>query len=435
MPLLGTFGSNSVKGIRQISGPGLGSIVTTNLVLQLDPANVSGSSWLDSSGTNNNFSLDNSSARRPENPPYMDFNGSYGMAYNGGDLPYTGNITYVVVTRPRSSVGDWRTLTRGFGGDHHVIIESGSYRLGMYDNDGGNFIDSGFSQTSLPNWGTNDWVVMYFRWQSGRGYRFSYNNTPETIRGEITSSSGQYNRSFGTIGGNGRSNQYWGDIGYFLMYNRYLTDAECLQNYNALSNVFTIQSQSQSVGTPGVNFASTENGATIGNATVNGSNVSSDYFGPSAYSLSMSTSGSWPAVGAIFNNGSNVNSISRSSKSSSNGSTFSGGGSAGSPFHIVIDLGQSRTFNQARYYQMFSDGKATHVALDVSSSNNLETFSSGNWTQIHDYNILDNDSNSNGIAVNFSNITARYLRVRVYNDGRYGDGSYTELYNIKLFYN
>jgi hypothetical protein len=182
-----------------------------------------------------------------------------------------------------------------------------------------------------------------------------------------------------------------------------------------------------------LNFTSTENGATIGNAVVNGSNVSADYFGPNAFSLSMSTGGNFTAIGALFNNSSNTNSYTRSVKNSASGSTFNGGGSAASPFMIVIDLGQIRTFNHARYYQMFSDGKTTHAALDISSNGSLNTRTSINWTQIHPFVLLDNNSTSNGVGTSFVQQTARYLRLRIYNDERYGDSGYTELYNFKLF--
>jgi hypothetical protein len=87
----------------------------------------------------------------------------------------------------------------------------------------------------------------------------------------------------------------------------------------------------------------------------------------------------------------------------------------------------------AKYYQMFSDGKTTHVALDISSNNQLNTRSSPLWTQVHGYVLLDNSSTSNGVSSVFSPITARYLRLRLYNDGRYGYTSFTELYNFKLF--
>lgn len=182
-----------------------------------------------------------------------------------------------------------------------------------------------------------------------------------------------------------------------------------------------------------VNFASIENGATLGNTVPNGEPVSGDYFGPNAYNRTMIVNGSWTAPGAIFNNNSNTNNFKRSVKNTHNGSTFSGGGSSSSPFNIVIDLGQERVFNMARYYQMFSDGKTTHVALDISSTNNLETISSENWSNIHNYSKLDNNENSDGIEVLFKNTTARYLRLRLYNDGSYGYGNYTELYNFKLF--
>jgi len=108
-------------------------------------------------------------------------------------------------------------------------------------------------------------------------------------------------------------------------------------------------------------------------------------------------------------------------------------GSSSSPFCLVVDLGQTRTFNVARYYQMFSDGKTTHVALDISSNNQLNNRSSQLWTQVHDYTLLDNSSTSDGVASVFSSITARYLRLRLYNDGRYGSTLYTELYSFKLF--
>lgn len=184
------------------------------------------------------------------------------------------------------------------------------------------------------------------------------------------------------------------------------------------------------------NFAdSAISGIKIGITAPDGGPTSDPYFGPTAYSLSMAVGNSWTAVGCLFTNGSNTNSIARSSKSANSGSTFTGNGSSSVPFNIVIDLGQSRTFNQARYYQMFSDGKTTHAALDISSSGNLETRTSANWTQIHAFTVLDNSSTSDGVAANFTSTTARYIRLRIYNDTSlgYGSAGYTELYNVKLF--
>jgi hypothetical protein len=148
----------------------------------------------------------------------------------------------------------------------------------------------------------------------------------------------------------------------------------------------------------------------------------------------MLTYGSWPAIGALATNNSNTNVIGRSSKDFANGSTFRGGGSSSSPFNIVIDLGQVRTFNTSIFYQMFSDGKTTHGALDISSSGNLEIRTSANWTAVHGFTLLDDSETSSGVATTFTSTSARYIRLRMYNDARYGWGGYTELYNFKLFY-
>ena len=186
----------------------------------------------------------------------------------------------------------------------------------------------------------------------------------------------------------------------------------------------------------GLNFAATENGATIG---AGGIATTNDYAGPNVwaiqYNLTCDQAYHWGVLQALCTNNSNTNSILRSSKIIHNGSTFTGGGSSSSPFYIVIDLGQTRTFTTSIYYQMFSDGKTTHAALDISSNNQLNTRLSTSWTQIHDYVLLDNDATSNGTSVQFSQVSARYLRLRIYNDGRYGNRSFTELYNFKLFNN
>ena len=185
-----------------------------------------------------------------------------------------------------------------------------------------------------------------------------------------------------------------------------------------------------------VNFASTENGATIGVSVPNVGSTSDAYFGPSAYSLSMSTASSWTAIGALVTASSYTNSLRRpldSTKGVNNGSTFNGGGSAVDPRMIVVDLGQVRTFNTSVFYQMFSDGKTTHAAVDVSSSGNLEVRTSANWTEVHGFTVLDNSQTSTGVITTFTSTTARYLRLRLFNDGRYASTSYVELYSFKLF--
>lgn len=181
------------------------------------------------------------------------------------------------------------------------------------------------------------------------------------------------------------------------------------------------------------NLAATQAGATIGNSKPDMGSTTDAYFGPNAYSLSMGSTTSWSAIGALVSDTASLNSHTRPVKSNSSASTFRGTGSAAAPFSIVVDLGRVRNFSSARYYQTFSDGKATHAALDVSTTGNLETRTSANWREVHGWTMLDDSSTSDGVAANFPTQSARYLRIRLYNSGIYGSTSYTELYSFKLF--
>ena len=227
-------------------------LITSNLILHLDANDISsypgsGTTWTDLSGQGNNFSVV-STAFQSGTPSYMDFNGSYGIAKNSSDISLSDStgVTYFVITRVKQSTADWRTLTRSYTSDHHVIIESGANNLGMYDNDGSGFIDSGVDQTSFPNYNTSNWAAFYWRWQSSSPYyTFSWNDTPGTTRGSITNTNARYNRGFGALGGyhNGSTSpsvgsQYWGDIGVFMAYNSYLTDSELLANYNYYKSTY-----------------------------------------------------------------------------------------------------------------------------------------------------------------------------------------------------
>lgn len=231
---------------------GWNSFVTSGLVLFLDAGNPlsypgSGTIWYDISGNENHYSI-LSSAYNSSGPKYMDFNGSYGIAKNLSgttdiSLSDETGVTYVLATRIKNSSSDYRTLTRSWVADHHVIIQSGGWSIGMYDNNGGGLLITSYSQQSLPNYNTSNWIIMYWRWQNiSPYYQFSFNDTPGTIRGSLTSTNARYNRGFGALGGgssdstNNPANglQYWGDIGTFMVYNRYLSDSELTVNYDAL---------------------------------------------------------------------------------------------------------------------------------------------------------------------------------------------------------
>lgn len=232
----------------------LPNTVKNGLILFLDAGNIksypgTGTVWYDLSGNNNHFNIV-ASAYNSSGPKYMNFGGSHGCAKNSSDISLSDatGVTYVVATRILNSTSNWRTLTRSYTADHHVIIQNGGWEIGMYDNDTNTFISTGFSQQNIPNNGTTGWVIIYWRWQSSSPfYQFSYNDTPSTIRGSLTNSNARYNRGFGSIGAYHDTNttpssgsQYWGDIATFMVYNRYLSDAELLQNFNSLRGRFGI---------------------------------------------------------------------------------------------------------------------------------------------------------------------------------------------------
>lgn len=227
-------------------------IIQNGLILYLDASSTdsypgSGTVWYDLSTNNNNFNIV-AGAYNSSGPKYMDFNGSYGIAKNSSDISLsdTNGVTYVLWTRIKNSSSDWRTLTRSYVNDHHIIIESSGWNIGTYDNDSAGWISTGYSQQSLPNYGTSNWICMYWRWQNvSPYYELSYNDTPGTIRASLTNSNARYNRGFGSIGGYHANSttpstgqQYWGDIANFMCYNRRLSDAELLHNYNVQKDKF-----------------------------------------------------------------------------------------------------------------------------------------------------------------------------------------------------
>ena len=126
------------------------------LIVHLDATdtnsyNGSGTVWTDLSGSGNNFNIVASAhtGATGSKKAYMNFQGSHGMAKNGGDISLSGDVTYACVTRIRNSTSTWRTLTRLYSADHHVIVQSGAWNIGMYDNNGTGFRDSGADQTNL----------------------------------------------------------------------------------------------------------------------------------------------------------------------------------------------------------------------------------------------------------------------------------------------
>jgi hypothetical protein len=233
------------------SGP---RIPRNNLVCAYDASNSksypgSGTTWFDLSGNGNNLTL-SSSERWNSNGSrsYMDFTAGIAKYLPGGTLdniPGTGNTagTICIFSTIKGPDSDWKTLVRGDAADpdHQVIIqESNGIDLGMYDNDGAGFLDSGFNVDTLSNRTTEYHFMAWKLNTSSPYYEFFYDSNLSTAAASITNASATFNSGFASVGGyhNGSSSptsfsQEWGSIRMFLFYNKHLSEQELREVYNS----------------------------------------------------------------------------------------------------------------------------------------------------------------------------------------------------------
>lgn len=125
----------------------------------------------------------------------------------------------------------WRTLCRGNAGDHQVIVESGSYRLGTYDNIGG----TGFkpcSPTFNINTLANGWHHLALSQTGGATGSMEFYIDGQYI-GEIAGFGSTSDiRSIGNHWGTG---QEWGAIDEVRIYSRALSANEIKKQYDTKS--------------------------------------------------------------------------------------------------------------------------------------------------------------------------------------------------------
>ena len=234
-------------------------IVTDGLVLHLDAANSksypgSGTVWNDLSGNNYHLTLSNSSVYvNNGSRSHMNFENGIAKYLPGGvltDIPQTNTAacTIVIFSTIKAPDNNWKTLVRGATADHQVIVSStDGITLGMYDNNSGQFISSGFSLASIPDRTT---TFNYMAWKlntSSPYYDFFYNNNLNVSQATITAIAATHNNGFSCIGAHHNETssptaftQPWGKIALFLFYNRHLSSNEMLINYSALKGRFSL---------------------------------------------------------------------------------------------------------------------------------------------------------------------------------------------------
>ena len=185
-----------------------------------------------------------------------------------------------------------------------------------------------------------------------------------------------------------------------------------------------------------INYMSTINGAIVGDGTTN-----TDYFGPNNWGGTYGdcSSGNWRWIQALCSECSVNNKDISVKPNKANGSTWYAGG--GASRYMVIDLSMSRTFNELRVFQMFSDGKVTSLRM----YSHLETattpiYSDAGWLPIFPESrigpgVLNGDTVSMPTIINFPYTTSRFLLIEAKNDGSLGNAPYTEIRELKLFDN
>jgi hypothetical protein len=142
-------------------------------------------------------------------------------------LPTTG-FTYIAWARMISSSVSWRTLYRSTPNDHALLIEIGSNRLGMYDNDTNAFYPSGYNDVSSL---ADTWVQWAVTGDSS-GQIFYINGV-------------QVGTTVNTVAGNSHwyislNGQPFGYIANVELYVAKLTQEQIQQNYyNQLSKFTT----------------------------------------------------------------------------------------------------------------------------------------------------------------------------------------------------
>jgi hypothetical protein len=265
----------SLNGVRVVDA----SILTQNLAIWIDANNSTsysgtGTTITDLSGNSRTQNLGSAGQYSMlDGVKCFDCNSnSITSASVGPTLPTSG-FTYIAWARMKSSSADWRTLYRSSPNDHAILIETGSNRLGMYDNTAVAFYPSGYNNVSSL---ADVWVQWTVTGNSS-GQTFYING--QQVGTTVQTAAGNSHWYFGGIG----DTQNFGYVANMQLYTTILTQEQILQNYynqlpkfatpsSVTSNLVLWYDPSNSVSYPGsgstiTNLASTSLNGTISNAT------------------------------------------------------------------------------------------------------------------------------------------------------------------------
>jgi hypothetical protein len=145
----------------------------------------------------------------------------------GPTLPVTG-FTYIGWARMNAGTATWRTLWRTTPADHPLLIEVGTDRLGMFDNNGADFQFSGYNVTGL-----GDTWVQWAVTGTDTAQTFYINGQPVG-----TTAYGAGGNAHNTWGSWATGTQPFGYVANMFLYSTILTAEQIQQNYYALRDRF-----------------------------------------------------------------------------------------------------------------------------------------------------------------------------------------------------
>jgi hypothetical protein len=211
------------------------SIVTNGLVLCVDAGNPrsysgSGTTWNDAISSGFKFTLINGPTYSSSNLGFFNFDGSNDIAtagYNSALDTQTPTVEVWVKTNATTQNGFW--FEKGSVNSQYALFQEGGviqWRLGSLGD---------LSTTTATYMNTTNWYQVVGTFRSGsrilyiNGVQVNSNATTGTLS---TNGNGM---SIGAYGGTSGSNAYYynGSLSICRVYNRVLSPAEVLQNFNA----------------------------------------------------------------------------------------------------------------------------------------------------------------------------------------------------------
>jgi hypothetical protein len=226
-------------------------IVTDGLVLCLDAADKksysgSGTTWTDRSGNGNSGTLTNGPTFDSGNGGSIDFDGTNDHITTSLDLSWndTSDASVFITVTP-ASLQTRAIIGKGNSQWEWQINQDNAGLQLVYWNTGGSHSNGPI--TTISNvFEANVTVSVGIVWSSSDNKHYFYKNGVQVGNNTWTDASINQNRSNGVhIGGNiyqwGLGGNYWsGTIHNAVLYDKALTDAEVLQNYNATKSRFNL---------------------------------------------------------------------------------------------------------------------------------------------------------------------------------------------------